>query len=459
MKFAKILAGTAVASLAIFTNVGAPIGVTPVPAAQAQAQVSFSIFYDELADHGDWVRYRDAYVFIPSNVDRGWRPYTRGHWVYANDYGWTWASDEPFGWATYHYGRWGYARDIGWYWVPGTRWAPAWVSWRRSNDHVVWAPLPPRGGTEVSVEISVGDIPDFYWVAVPTRSFLDVDLRVNIIDNDRDRRIIERAEYLGTPRVRNNIVINTVIDIDIIERDTGKKVRRVEARKSNDLREARATDDQVTVFEGEVQAEADAKPKRVKKVEEVKKVTVDEAATEDAAQSVDQDAEGQIDDKAAGTTTDADDANAKLKAGKNAKSKAEDQAESTGAAGTKAKAAEQVDDQTEDAAAPDTKKKKAKPAQAEAPAANTEAEAEAQVDTPAANTEAEAEAQVETPAADKKTNAKLRKDEAGEQASESQKLKKKNTSDDDVTTGSTGKAKKPKKDKECDPEDADCQAQ
>lgn len=134
-------------------------------------------------------------------MDADWRPYTLGHWVYTKRYGWTWVSEEPFGWATYHYGRWGYAEDIGWYWVPGTRWAPAWVSWRRSNDYIVWAPLPPTHRTGVSVSVRVRDIPEFYWVAVPSREFLAPDIRVVVIHEDREiRRVVEHTEYVEARR-------------------------------------------------------------------------------------------------------------------------------------------------------------------------------------------------------------------------------------------------------------------
>ena len=86
-------------------------------------------------------------------------------------------SDEPFAWAVYHYGRWGYDQDIGWFWVPGTVWAPAWVSWRRSNDVVGWAPLPPEGeGYAVSIEVSSAEPPRGYWHFVPSREFLAPDL-------------------------------------------------------------------------------------------------------------------------------------------------------------------------------------------------------------------------------------------------------------------------------------------
>lgn len=272
MTLRTLLAGTAIATLALFTGGTAISGLSFTSQAEAAVNISFSVFYDNLASDGDWVRYHDAYVFVP-DVDAGWRPYTEGHWVYTKRYGWMWVSDEPFGWATYHYGRWGHADDIGWYWVPGTRWAPAWVSWRRSNDYIVWAPLPPaRGGADVSISISVGDIPDDYWVAVPARDFLAPDIEVVVVHEEREiRRVIERTEYVGTPRITNNVVINNVIDVDVVQKVTGREVTEVEVRTTEQPAKAAAAGDQVTVFQGEVAADADAKPKEVKKADEVRK--------------------------------------------------------------------------------------------------------------------------------------------------------------------------------------------
>ena len=75
-----------------------------------------------------------------------WRPYEYGHWVYTDEWGWYWVSDDEeddWGWVTYHYGRWAFDRGLGWFWVPGDEWAPAWVDWRYGDDYVGWAPLPP----------------------------------------------------------------------------------------------------------------------------------------------------------------------------------------------------------------------------------------------------------------------------------------------------------------------------
>ena len=106
-----------------------------VAATNVSVNISINTFYDRLSPYGDWVSVRDRWVFVP-DVEPGWRPYTRGHWVYTDRHGWLWVSNERFGWATFHYGRWGYGRDIGWYWVPGRRWAPAWVAWSRDDEDI-----------------------------------------------------------------------------------------------------------------------------------------------------------------------------------------------------------------------------------------------------------------------------------------------------------------------------------
>lgn len=130
---------------------------------------SYDVFYDQLADDGQWY-YDDTYgyVFQPEVAvsTSDWHPYSDGHWD-DTDRGWYWNSNERFGWATYHYGRWVLVDGEGWVWVPGHEWAPAWVSWRDSEDYCGWAPLPPECGS-VSVGISVGGWCDSYWGIGPS---------------------------------------------------------------------------------------------------------------------------------------------------------------------------------------------------------------------------------------------------------------------------------------------------
>ena len=274
MKLVTLLTSSAaLAAIAVVVPATIPSNWNPVARAEAATSITFAVFYDRLADHGDWINFDGDYVFVPVVSDPDWRPYREGHWIYARGYGWTWVSDEPFGWATYHYGRWGFDEEIGWYWIPGTKWAPAWVSWRRSGDHVAWAPLPPHrgGGDGVTIVVSVESIPEYYWVAVPTRSFLEVNLTVVVINDDRERRrIVNDSEFVGSVNIENNIVVNNVIDVDFVEKNTGKKVKEVAVKETNDPAAAKASDSEVAVFSGTVEADKSTKPPQLKDAAEVK---------------------------------------------------------------------------------------------------------------------------------------------------------------------------------------------
>jgi uncharacterized protein DUF6600 len=299
MKLVTLLASSAaLAAIAVVVPATAPPKWNPVAAAEAATSITFAVFYDRLADHGDWINFEGNYVFVPVVSDPDWRPYREGHWIYASSYGWTWVSDEPFGWATYHYGRWGFDEEIGWYWIPGTRWAPAWVSWRRSGDHVAWAPLPP-GGDDVTIVVSVESIPEYYWIACPTRSFLEVNLAVVIIDDDRERRrIVNEAEFVGSVNIENNIVVNNVIDVNFIENNTGKEVKEVAVKETNDPAAAKASDSEVAVFSGTVEPDKSAKPPELKDAGEVKQ---NQAENKKKIQT---EAEGQAATPAPDATTD-----------------------------------------------------------------------------------------------------------------------------------------------------------
>lgn len=245
-----LLAGTA--AVALMAVAPALLPDSPalrfVQPASAAANVQISFFFDSLAPEGHWVRHpRYEYVFIP-DVDRGWRPYTHGHWVYTKRYGWYWQSDEPFAWAVYHYGRWGYDPAYGWFWVPGTEWAPAWVSWRRGGGHVGWAPAAPHGRGYV-----VGHV-DYYeppvveaWVFVPEQRFVAVDVssyvlpvaEINVVlGKTRARYHVRRHDgfvvnsFLSRDRVRT-FVKQDITVYNITEADDRDQSRQA-ARKSGD---------------------------------------------------------------------------------------------------------------------------------------------------------------------------------------------------------------------------------
>jgi hypothetical protein len=144
----------------------APAGSTGTWAQAATVSVEFRTALDP---YGRWRRHdRWGDVWVPARVDRDWRPYTVGHWVYSDDYGWYWVADgreARWGWVVYHYGRWMLDPELGWVWVPGNEWAPAWVSWRRGHRHIGWAPLPPQ-----RLLVTYRDQPDV-WIFVRANDF------------------------------------------------------------------------------------------------------------------------------------------------------------------------------------------------------------------------------------------------------------------------------------------------
>ena len=176
------------------------------PASESN-QEDYDVFYTGLSsDEGSWVDAGDyGYCFRP-RVSGDWRPYRDGHWVWT-DHGWYWNSNERFGWATYHYGRWANIGGTGWCWVPGNQWAPAWVSWRESNDYVGWAPLPPEA--DFSAQQPISSWSDSYYGVGPAA--------YNFINYSRWRepsytRFVERpdrnAQFIRETRNVTNIVAN-----------------------------------------------------------------------------------------------------------------------------------------------------------------------------------------------------------------------------------------------------------
>jgi len=130
---------------------------------------TYQEFYDGLSPYGQWIYdHQYGYVWLP-DVGPDFRPYyTNGYWA-MTEYGNTWVSNYNWGWATFHYGRWTYDNYYGWAWIPGTEWAPAWVSWRSNNNYYGWAPLGPG----ININVSMNVIPMNWWVFLSPNYFYD----------------------------------------------------------------------------------------------------------------------------------------------------------------------------------------------------------------------------------------------------------------------------------------------
>src|SRR5262249_15219379 len=157
-----------------------------------------------------------GYVWQPNVAvsTSSWQPYTDGHWV-RTDRGWCWVSNEDFGWATYHYGRWIRVAGAGWVWVPGDEWAPAWVSWRHTDDddYVGWAPLPPEASVTVDVGVhswcdSYYDIGPAAFAFIRIGDFARPSYREFVVPSQQNVTIINRTQNITNIVYNNNVIYN-----------------------------------------------------------------------------------------------------------------------------------------------------------------------------------------------------------------------------------------------------------
>src|SRR5262245_14505864 len=190
------------AVFALITGVAIAIGLlfgpivtgTSTPAA---AQISEDAQI-ALEQYGMWRPHpRFGDVWVPAGIPPDWRPYQYGHWVYTDEWGWYWVSDDVeanWGWVVYHYGRWAFERGFGWFWVPGDEWAPAWVNWRYGDQYVGWAPLPP------DELLGVFEAEPAYWTFVPGRYLAAPVLRAYYVP------VYRRSVILRTTNIVNRTV-------------------------------------------------------------------------------------------------------------------------------------------------------------------------------------------------------------------------------------------------------------
>lgn len=254
-----------------------------VPAAAPRG--GYSMFYTRLEAYGDWLETSNyGYVWRPheSERSRAWRPYLNGHWVYT-DAGWTWVSEEPFGWATYHYGRWARLRDVGWVWVPGDEWAPAWVSWRKSDDYVGWAPLPPEARFERRTGIqnwadNYYDIGPDQYSFVPSPQFGEQRVARAVVPSERNVTIINETTNVTNITYTNTTIVNQGPSYDELRSRSQQPIERLRLERQVNV----DMENPHSVVRGEVlevQAPVIARPERNERPPSVKQ-TITEAAVD-----------------------------------------------------------------------------------------------------------------------------------------------------------------------------------
>jgi hypothetical protein len=179
---------------------------------------------------GQWVETREyGRCWVPARRPHGWRPYTVGRWEYTDQRQWAWVSegDETgFGVVTYHYGRWYEDPYHGWVWVPGSTWAPAWVSWREGGGYAGWAPLPPRVRDGYRVTTTVDRyIPNDRYVFVEQRYMASPRIHEHVVQNNVT--IINQTTNITNITYVNNRVVNRGVDVVHVEQASQKKIQPV----------------------------------------------------------------------------------------------------------------------------------------------------------------------------------------------------------------------------------------
>ena len=229
---------------------GLAVGMAPfapslfAPAAHAQQRVEVrQEFRVALEPHGRFERHeRFGEVWRPNRISRDWRPYTVGRWVYTDDWGWYWNSDQTeadWGWVAFHYGRWVDDRQMGWVWVPGEEWGPAWVNWRRGEGQAVarggrgsgrggasadvryigWSPLPPE-----DVIVEYRDNPDV-WTFVRARDIVSPRISTVIIRERRPEILQQTVVVNRTVVVRERgVIVNPGISPSYVAAFVGRPI-------------------------------------------------------------------------------------------------------------------------------------------------------------------------------------------------------------------------------------------
>ena len=192
-------------------------------------RVEIDTFHEALDRYGRWFEHPQyGYVWSP-DVDRDWRPYTRGKWQFTEEHGWYWQAEEPWGWAVFHYGRWFLDDDSGWVWVPGTEWAPAWVAWRNNDEAVGWAPLPPeaewRYGS-LNFSPSYYDSPRFNscWIFAPVAVLTGYAVYRYIYPPSRNYAYVNQTRFVSSHSTVNNRIFNAGFDHRRAQQLTGRPI-------------------------------------------------------------------------------------------------------------------------------------------------------------------------------------------------------------------------------------------
>ena len=136
--------------------------------------------------------------------------------------GWYFNSDEPFAEVTYHYGRWYEDPEQGWVWVADTKWAPAWVEWRRNKEYVGSPVAPENAPRRTSRTVVRNSAPDFLeeeWIFVPANRIVESRVETVMIRREQVVAIYSQTEVVGSVQERGGIYVNLALQPTVLQRE------------------------------------------------------------------------------------------------------------------------------------------------------------------------------------------------------------------------------------------------
>ena len=130
--------------------------------------------------------------------------------------------------------------------MPGSEWAPAWVAWRRSDQHVGWAPLPPRrsgprgevvySGRAISGYVDIDfDIGPSYYNFVDVRYIGAPVLSHHIFEPARNVTYINQTVNVTNITYTNNVVHNYGPDYNRLSAYSTRPIQRLNLERSSDF--------------------------------------------------------------------------------------------------------------------------------------------------------------------------------------------------------------------------------
>jgi hypothetical protein len=148
----------------------APLAITKAQAAASTAR-TLAEFKAVLADYGTFGTHaKYGEIWVPTVTPQGWHPYPACQWVYTKN-GWYFNDETPWGSIVHHHGRWSHDEKIGWFWIPDENWSPGWVVWRKSDQWIGWAPMPPTQEAQLVSSAEFNN--DKFWIFMDAKPFFN----------------------------------------------------------------------------------------------------------------------------------------------------------------------------------------------------------------------------------------------------------------------------------------------